>query len=612
MGRCLLHSTRRLGCTVLVSLAVAVLVSLYFLHPEVAVFVPRDSEDETYMLRLELRRMLQNTTKNQAMLSSRPMLISQTELYQGQSYHDDERSVTKTETVVVHENAKQLNAASAVAPAHAILPDGGIWKEEEEEAVKSDTNSSRSLRNLLGLRGESATRDNFHANTGASVNVTRQRLKKPPRRQLHHVTHRASQGFLIATRYEQQLLGAFKGFYHLSRIATLLNLSVVEPYVQGTEMHTAPSIPKNATLKAAKLSHFYNLYGLRKALQYCTNGTDMTTFDTFLRKASRRAVFVVFLPDLKNHEHYFDGTEKKIVEVNSYTSNTLLALGRLNAWTAHLNELHKSKRERVHRYRYKTFRKSRTLLVDARPLHPVPWRELETTLESVVKEQVEQFGTTTVIVPSWRDVKPPDIVSTFFYDFPGFEHEYCKNMSLIPHSDFVVNKTRKWMKSLGTNSGPVIGVHIRAERLLKDFGNETHYLGCIEELKELLRSGSLPKVPNENIHLFHDLGKHGTQTCNRVCPEHRDAALSAIEKLGFNNLNYDPRTEPGYVVMALSLAAFVDREYLSQVDYLVTVGRGEYQDNIVNRFVHRFSHRDKLYRICNNKHPIPLCYPHCD
>ena len=61
-----------------------------------------------------------------------------------------------------------------------------------------------------------------------------------------------------------------------------------------------------------------------------------------------------------------------------------------------------------------------------------------------------------------------------------------------------------------------------------------------------------------------------------------------------------------------TLAAFVDREYLTRVDVLVTVGRGEYQQNIVERFLDRSGGKqDNLHRICNNEPPIPDCYPDC-
>ena len=81
--------------------------------------------------------------------------------------------------------------------------------------------------------------------------------------------------------YQQQLLGGFKGFYHLSKIASALNLSIVEPFVFGTSLTGVPSLSENARVQSLKLSHFYDLYGLRDAFHQCSN-IKLETFEAFL------------------------------------------------------------------------------------------------------------------------------------------------------------------------------------------------------------------------------------------------------------------------------------------------------------------------------------------
>ena len=66
------------------------------------------------------------------------------------------------------------------------------------------------------------------------------------------------------------------------------------------------------------------------------------------------------------------------------------------------------------------------------------------------------------------------------------------------------------------------------------------------------------------------------------------------------------------VTLQPASASFVEREYLSTVDVLVTVGRGGYQDSIVKRFLKKSDGTsDSLYRICNNPPPLSECYPDC-
>ena len=75
-------------------------------------------------------------------------------------------------------------------------------------------------------------------------------------------------------------------------------------------------------------------------------------------------------------------------------------------------------------------------------------------------------------------------------------------------------------------------------------------------------------------------------------------------------MNFNPSILGINVTNRRSLAGFVDREYLSRSDVLVAVGKGQHQQNIVDRFVKNSGGSTKnLYRICNNTHPVPDCYP---
>ena len=473
---------------------------------------------------------------------------------------------------------------------------------------KSDdgTNNSRSVRNLLGFtREDSVVASKTVLTTATSVATTNE---IQPR--LHRVTHPKSRGFLLATEYQQQLLGGFKGFYHLSKIASALNLSIVEPFVFGTSLIGVPSLSENARVQSLKLSHFYDLYGLRDAFHQCSN-IKLETFEAFFKKSMRHVMFVDFLTSLDAYNDFFPkNTSKKIIDVPLYTNSILVSLGQLNSWAAHLFQEHRKKRRRGRKMRY-SFKKSRAVLIDAQPFHPVSWELVRTSLESLISDEMEKHDTVTIVLPSWRDIKPPDMISSFLYSMPDFSWDYCRDMVLIPHSKTVMATAEKFINRT-MKSRPVIGVHIRAERLLIDYqGDVTHFLDCFETLKDLLSNGKVPSVPRENVHVFHDLGAYGSVTCSNFCKAGYDKVLSEIYRSGYKVVYFEP-ADQGFVPMRRTLAAFVDCEYLTRVDVLVTVGRGEYQQNIVERFLDQSGgKKDNLHRICHNEHPVPACYPNC-
>ena len=61
-------------------------------------------------------------------------------------------------------------------------------------------------------------------------------------------------------------------------------------------------------------------------------------------------------------------------------------------------------------------------------------------------------------------------------------------------------------------------------------------------------------------------------------------------------MSFDP-TQFHHFPHSPAFAAAVEQEYLSRVDILVTVGRGGFQQSIVDRFV-KHSGKEIVYRIC--------------
>ena len=417
-------------------------------------------------------------------------------------------------------------------------------------------------------------------------------------------------GYLLVVDYTSQMMGGFGQFYHLASITSLLKLYMVEPYVQGFGLHGAPYIIKNAESdpQAVKITSFYDFKSLKPALMTCADSS-LVSFEQFARNASRNVVLVTFLTSLEHFDHCFStgNYNHKVVESAIMTSNQKKGLRTLNSWVSYLRD------KEGMQLPTSSFTVSRVILVDARPLNPLPMSYLMKRLGSVIQQEVAKFGLTTIIVNEWRGVQT-DYLSNFYYFFKGYLYRECDNIEIVKHSKAVISATEKFKMSLN-DSHPVVGVHIRAERLLLDFnGSKDHFTGCLAELHQILKNGTIANISSGSVRLFHDMGKYGSSSCNlnkwQRCDKHGREFLDIMTK-EFKNVtvSFDPSSFHPTSLQA-TFASFVENEYMSGVDVLVTVGRGQYQDNIVKRFLKKSGWKN-LHRICNNPQPIPKCYPNC-
>ena len=411
-----------------------------------------------------------------------------------------------------------------------------------------------------------------------------------------------SWGYLLVVDYEQQLMGGFMGFYHLAKMTSLLNLSSVEPYVRGTGLEGAPLIREDSEAEVAKLSRFYDIDHLGSLVKSCC-GNELVSFETFMEMSSRDVVLVAFLYSLEGSERYFSNGEK-IVEIESGTASLLASLRTLNKWTSFVAG-HRN-------WQSALYRVSRVVLVDARPQRPLPFSYLMDKLGSIVRQQVAEFGSATLVLDSFRDIQLT-YVSKFLYRIPGFKWSKCAEMDTVKHSNSVTSAARKFSHDLNP-AHPVVGIHVRIERLLIDLkGRVSLYMVCLRQLRRLLQSGTIANLTRGSVYLFHDVGKYGTKGCNyrSYCFRGRPHFLSLIQRMGFKVVYFDPKSFRPKGLRG-AFAGYVEMEFLSNVDVLVTVGHGEYQNHIVKRFAKNHGGSlQNFHKICNYPPTSIHCYPHC-
>ena len=382
----------------------------------------------------------------------------------------------------------------------------------------------------------------------------------------------SDQGFLLTLYYEQQTTAAFIAYIQLAKIAGLLNLSSVEPFVHETSLVGGASYTNR---QALKMSSLYNVTNMKNAINTCAN-TKLKSFEDFVNNASQHFVLVFFLTSVNLQQQRFLNGSNIVVfdgfrqDVHTYISPVLQTL---NSWSHSYDNTSRK------------FNCSKVVFLDAHKKHRLPLNEIVDVLGSTVREQVTMFGSATVVLKSWRGIHSvPD--SSFFSYVPGFTMNGCSDTHTIEHSQLVISAADHFVKHFNLTE-PAVGVHIRGERLLRDSNWNIEYaVDCLQQLHNFLHNRSVDNNSfPENVYVFHDLGQYGSVSCsyNQNCVNGQYILLAKIKQLRLRVVEYDPSIFKSFP-NSKAFASFVEREYLSHVQVLVTVGRGGFQLSIVRRY----------------------------
>ena len=405
----------------------------------------------------------------------------------------------------------------------------------------------------------------------------------------HPVPRQASlRGFLLPLSVDQQLTGGLKGFTQLATLAAIFNLSTVEPYVQRSRLVGVPRLSEGRAPGTMRLSDLYDWEDLRRLFKTCSTRDDhqLSSFETFLENASREVILVHMVTTAADFSFFFAGRNEKIIEVG-HDESLLSGVQLLNEWAT-----------KVFNQVGTLFRTARIILVDARPMQVLPLSVIVKDLGSFIDKQVSQSRSATVLFGGWRAISFRAPLSPIFYYVPGFFWRPCQNINLIKRSERVIHSSLLFSQSLNdSDTGIIVGVHIRGERLLRDYKGSVS--DCLEELESHLES----YPPEVRIRIVHDLGEYGTSSCTGICSLRRNSFLSQVKKLGYPIVSFNS-SEFSSVPISSGYAALVEGEYLSKVDVLLTVGWGGFQNAIVQRFMlQRGGKGENLHRICNSPSP---------
>ena len=396
--------------------------------------------------------------------------------------------------------------------------------------------------------------------------------------------------YILSLDITQQISGALHGYTDLATLGALLNLSTVEPYVVDTYLAGVPHVEQRNVIK---LSDLYDFDMLKSTLKTCSKNSDheMSTFETFLERASREVIFVYVVTTLNNRfqvNGLIAGNQgQNVFEIGKNGKATQKALKRLNRWAVHVSPSNSS-----------GFYVSRAFVIDARPKKALHLPEILDVLGSAIRWKVARLGSATVLLNNWVGIhNKPD--STTFYYIREFVYRPCRSIYEVNHSQSVVDAANTFALSMvDDHTKTRIGVHVRGERVLAL--HKKTYVLCLRKVMDLIY-GSYRNSSSYQVRLIHDLGEYGTRTCYQYCDVLREKFLFRVCQLGFRCVHFYPSQYPS-VAPSPAFVAAVEQEYLSRMDVLVTVGSGGFQSSTIAKFMqHADRNRNHLYKICSSK-----------
>ena len=414
--------------------------------------------------------------------------------------------------------------------------------------------------------------------------------------------HRAS--YVLVKNYDDQLGQATVTFLGLINITVHWDMTFVEPFVIY-EQSTLSGIPHSRD--DFHFGDFFNISGVSEILEKCALKENhvpfVSSFREFLVNANRQFVTL----HLERDKRFLTRVMKPGEQVSQCTAAVRDKLYNLeNDLNKHVEEV-KDEAMALHGQQYK-FRGVRGLCANPRN---ISLRSVENAIFSTV-EHDNATSPLTVVIPHFQEamnIDSPINVCEWRTcindpDF-AFNKYQCRAYSL-PHSHQVLNYVDEFRTSLNV-SGPLIGIHFRSEKLAvieyveSTPGYTARCLGRFEKLIHFLMKKYI--VTLSNVVAIHDFGKYGTSSCaaggNR-CVQTRNAVLGKLRQLGIRVVLCDP-ADFG-VPVHRGLISLIEQEFLSTADYLLTLGGGNYQENIVERF-HLTRGEEHYYGFCLKYYP---------
>ena len=166
----------------------------------------------------------------------------------------------------------------------------------------------------------------------------------------------------------------------------------------------------------------------------------------------------------------------------------------------------------------------------------------------------------------------------------------------VPHPKEMIQTANKYFHMLN-KSKPLIGIHLRTERMYVKVTLKNCHMNRLKTVVGYLLNQHAIQSPSEHLLVVSDYTEAGSDSCNyKKCGLLAKSILSLIYKeWNIRPTVFQPEltgssTNKGFV-------SLVEMTMLTNVDYLILLGHGNFQEQLANHFLAKGNPRSSLYRI---------------
>ena len=361
--------------------------------------------------------------------------------------------------------------------------------------------------------------------------------------------------YILAFQYvEQQFLGVTK-FLELLHLAAKWRLKTVDPFV----LETGFGVPKLTNCSPFSLSDIYNLSSLESCIT-------VSSFKDFLIYSTRELVWLNFTSELRTFQ-------EPVFNCADSTATAIAAEKTLNSYV----DIFKEKAIARHGKNYK-FKVIKAICVDTR-FSFISFPDVERAIAEPAGVRIP-----TVVIPNWigltRSSGKPRYVEDIF--------RWSCSVDALPRTQIIFEAADEYRKSLGLSTS-FMGVHIQIELLrMIDKEKHGHLDQCLNDFSDviwpIMRMNNMTST--NSVVAFNDYSSYGSHSCaageQTQCISAKLKVVKKLESLGIRTVAYNP--EMFNRPHSRAFASFVEREFLSSADYLVTIGGGPFQTSIKELF----------------------------
>ena len=409
--------------------------------------------------------------------------------------------------------------------------------------------------------------------------------------------------YLLVLYYFEQMNNALKNLLHLGPIAMNLDLKIVEPFVVHSRLYGLPDMLPAGEVTGSfySLRTLFNIDSINQSLNAYANAS-LASFHDFILYAPRDVVVVYFIH--KEHPrprtfrlsyHYLrilklvsesetpaiDCTNEIFYEEQIYGG----LLGTLLNITV--------------KYGAVNFRIAKFICVAG---------ERDVTTNQL--RQLFNPEKKTVIIPEWRgcgykhcnlEMRHYFITHArpkLLYTLKG-EKQSPLNFS-YEYSDLVMETASLLIKNLNLTKKPYISVYMRIEKLLKTnntFRIDKNYLKCCTSTLQRVLTSVKKRFKLSDVLLITDLGRYGSDACPGDCQRVGEQILKDVEKTNkIKVFDYNPGKTPLKIDNG-GFAAMVEMEMLARARRLITVGLGQFKEQLIQSYERRNTNTN-VYSVC--------------